>query len=91
MRIETTKSKQEKTIYLARMGYSEVEMLHDLLREARDKMPKIFELSPARARMNDMLEKFGQVIAEKKHNRPGYHVEDYVRKGNLLTKLGIKL
>lgn len=91
MRIETTESKQGKTVYLAKMGYSEVEMLHDLLREAMTRMPKIFELAPARARMNDMIEKLGQVVAEKKAHSPGYHVEDYVRKGSLLKKLGIKL
>ena len=65
-------------------------MLHEVLRETFTRMPKIFELSPARARMGDMIEKLGQAVDEKKKKRPGYHVKDYVNSPTFLQRIGFQ-
>lgn len=82
MRITHKEKKDDGEVFTMKMGYGELEMLHGLVKEAWDKLPKnIFELQPLRNRMHFMLNQFGKVVQEHREGVDGkYTIGDYISK-----------
>lgn len=85
MRIIEVEKKSDGSVYLTKLSYSEIEMMWGLLKEAHKKTPKIFEMSPARNRMKDMIAKMEEVIRGHRMTNEGYQPWLYVSKKRWLS------
>lgn len=78
VRKETNQKKDE--IYTLTMGFSELEVIHALLLETYQKLPrKVKEIHPFRSRVYHMKKLLGHQIEEhRKEVGGGYKAEEYV-------------
>lgn len=79
MRIERKKNKDERTLFVATLSWSELLMLYELTVAAFKSFPKHFETSPARNRLRDLMTKMGDERRKwvEEHGK-GYKTEDFV-------------
>lgn len=81
MRIIEVQGTESNPVYIVKMGFSEIEMIHGIVWEAYRKLPKkVPEVVPVKNRMADMVNKMGLEIAKFKKGKPGYLGEMYVTK-----------
>lgn len=73
MRIEETKSKsgKDELIYEVRIGFNELQVINDCLRDVKKRTPEAIEIMSFRRRINDMINKMAPIIIERRKYNKG--------------------